>query len=73
MKLSKNATKVERLQAHRTKMHNKRVRREQRHQEYLRSRRHKDVQRWAAWVRANWHKSIWPAAKVERRRAAAHG
>lgn len=73
MKLSKNTTKAERQQAHRTKMHNKRVRRERRHAEYLKSRRHADVQQWAAWVRTNWHKSIWPAAKVERRAAAAHG
>ncbi len=72
MKLSNTATKAERLQAHRTKMHNKRVRRQAEHERYLKSDRAKRVARWASWVRNNWHKSIWPAAKIERRRAA-HG
>jgi hypothetical protein len=73
VKLSKNATKAERLQAHKTKMHNKRVRRQAEHERYLKSDRAKRVARWALYIRTSWHKSIWPAAKVERRAAAAHG
>lgn len=70
-RLSRGCTKEERKAHHVLKMGRKKALRNVRHAEYQRSRRAKDVARWAAWVRTSWHKSIWPAAKVERRRAGA--
>lgn len=71
LRLPRGASKEDRKAMHRLRMDRRKALRDARHADYLRSRRAKDVARWAAWVRTVWHKSIWPAAKVERRRQGA--
>lgn len=71
LRLPRGASKADRKAMHKMRMDRRKALREARYLDYQRSRRAKQVAKWASWVRNTWHKSIWPAAKVERRRAGA--